>query len=241
MILVAVDLVLRAAAASIDFPERESFHTTAQTILGSDWPDSLLVNICGSRFEDYRIRDRVPLLCLCRLYVRFGSDVRRTRHHLSQSATNVALYVCWASPYHLVLSRCRHGYIFMVCLFAALVITMYITELYYSMSLQLIMNRTSIQYIGYLLLCYLAIYAGITRLIMLPVAKHVPARMLVSFAMMVVIMLVAHMLPLIVVYAMNDYREFDYDWHQAANIFGHAVRPVRRCRSPSKSVWCYSP
>ncbi len=32
-------------------------------------------------------------------------------------------------------------------------------------------------------------------------------------------MLVAHMLPLIVVYAMNDYREFDYDWHQAANIF----------------------
>ncbi len=27
------------------------------------------------------------------------------------------------------------GYIFMVCLFAALVITMYITELYYSMSL----------------------------------------------------------------------------------------------------------
>ncbi len=159
VILVAVDLVLRAGRASIDFPERESFHTTAQTILGSDWSDSLLVNVCGSRFEDHRVRDRVPLLCLRRLYVRFGSDVRRTGI-ISPRARRTLPYTfagrvltTWFYP------GAGMGYIFMVCLFAALVITMYITELYYSMSLQLIMNRTSIQYIGYLLLCYLAIYA----------------------------------------------------------------------------------
>ena len=111
------------------------------------------------------------------------------------------------------------GYIFLVCLFAALVATMYITEVYYSLSMQMTMGRSGLQYVGYLLLCYLTIYAGINRLIMMAVSKHMPARMLGSVALMVVILLLLHMGPLILVYAFNDYREFDYDWHQAFNIF----------------------
>jgi len=95
---------------------------------------------------------------------------------------------------------------------------MCITELYYSLSMQLNMGRTSIQYVGYLLLCYLTIYAGINRLVMLAIARHMPARMLGSVALMAVGLLGMHMGPLLLVYAFNDYREFDYDWHQAFNI-----------------------
>ena len=35
---------------------------------------------------------------------------------------------------------------------------------------------------------------------------------------MAVCLLGLHMGPLLLVYAFNDYREFDYDWHQAFNI-----------------------
>jgi hypothetical protein len=110
------------------------------------------------------------------------------------------------------------GYIFLVCLFAALVATMCITELYYSLSMQMNMGRTSIQAVGYLLLCYLTIYAGINRLAMLAVAKHMPARMLGSFALMTVLLLTLQLGPLLLAFALNDYREFDYEWHQAFNI-----------------------
>ena len=31
-------------------------------------------------------------------------------------------------------------------------------------------------------------------------------------------LLLSHLMPLLIVYYMNDYREFDYAWHQALNI-----------------------
>jgi hypothetical protein len=124
------------------------------------------------------------------------------------------------------------GYIFLVCMFAALFTTMCVSEIYYSLSLQMRMGRSSLVYVGYLLLCYLVIYIGFNRMLMFAVAKYMPARMLGAFAMMAVLLLLSHMLPLVIAFFLNDYREFDYDWHQALNIVWTCTEAARGLNTP---------
>jgi hypothetical protein len=92
-------------------------------------------------------------------------------------------------------------------------------ELYYSTTMQLQFGRTRVIYLGYLMMCYLVFYVGLNRLLMLLVRRQMPSPMLGAFALMVVTMLLAHLLPLITAFYLNGYREFDYGWHQAFNLF----------------------
>jgi hypothetical protein len=218
VILVALNLVLRSAAAAIDFPSENHSTPLRKRVL-------LLVGlilfwstfaVVASREEEIAFVFLIGAFIVC-MFIgslmtgELGIISPRARRTLPTTFAG-RVFLTWFYP------GAGMGYIFLVCLFAALVITMCITELYYSLSMQLKMGRTSIQYVGYLLLCYLTIYAGINRLIMMAVARHMPARMLGSVALLAVSLLGLHMGPLLLVYAFNDYREFDYGWHQAFNI-----------------------
>lgn len=223
VVLVALDLILRAAAAAIDFPSENHSTPLRKRIL-------LLVGVIlfwstfavvASREEEVAFVFLIGAFLVCMFISalmtgELGIISPRARRTLPTSFAG-RVFLTWFFP------GAGMGYIFIVCLFAALVATMCVTELYYSLSMQMSMGRTSIQYVGYLFLCYLTIYAGINRLVMLLVAKHMPARMLGSVALMTVCLLFLHMGPLLFVYALNDYREFDYNWHQAFNIFWTTV------------------
>ena len=72
--------------------------------------------------------------------------------------------------------------------------------------------------LGLVLLCYLAFFVGVNRLLMMLVPRQQPSRMVGAVAMMAAILLLSHLVPLFVAYFANDYREFPYDWHQTLNI-----------------------
>jgi hypothetical protein len=216
---VALNLILRSAAAAIDFPSENHSTPLRKRVL-------LLVGlilfwstfaVVASREEEIAFVFLIGAFIVCMFIAslmtgELGIISPRARRTLPTTFAG-RVFLTWFYP------GAGMGYIFLVCLFAALVATMCITEVYYSVSMQMTMGRSGIQYVGYLLLCYLTIYAGINRLLMMSVAKHMPARMLGSVALMAVILLLMHMGPLVLVYALNDYRSFDYDWHQAFNIF----------------------
>jgi hypothetical protein len=110
------------------------------------------------------------------------------------------------------------GYIFVVSVFGGLVSTLICVEIFYSTSTNNWFSRDSTLVAGYLLFCYLVFYLGLNRLMLLGLPKSIAARMLGSVALLAVTLLLTHLLPLLVVFYLNDYREFDYGWHQAFNI-----------------------
>ena len=61
------------------------------------------------------------------------------------------------------------GYIYLICLFAALVVTLSAVELYYESTMSNFFGRESVLAAGFLLLCYLTIYLGVNRLIMMSI------------------------------------------------------------------------
>jgi len=226
---VALNLVLRSAAAAIDFPSENHSTPLRKRIL-------ILVGVIlfwstfavvATREEEGAFVFLIGAFLVCMFIAslmtgELGIISPRARRKLPKTFAG-RIFLTWFYP------GAGMGYIFMVCLFGALVATMYATEVYYFYSMQMTMGRSSIQYVGYLLLCYLTFYAGVNRLFMMGIARHIPARMLGSVALMAVTLLAMHMLPLVIVYFFNDYREFPYAWHQAFNI-------VWTCEQASSSL-----
>lgn len=216
---VVLDLVLRAAAAAIDFPsENHSTPIRRRLLL------LLAIILWWSTFgvvatseEEVAIAFVIMAFILCFVVGTLMTGERgiispRARRTLPKTFAG-RVVLTWFYP------GAGMGYIFIVCVFAALWCTMSLTEIYYSLSLQLRMGRTSLVYVGFLMLCYLVIYLGLNRLLMLGVGRHMPARMLGAFALMAVMMLLMHLIPWVTVFFLNDYREYSYDWHQSLNIF----------------------
>jgi hypothetical protein len=218
IVVVALNLVLRSAAAAIDFPSENHSTPLRKRVLILVglilfWSTFVVVGTHEEEFS-YIFVVGAFVVCMCigsLMTGELGIISPRARRSLPSTFMG-RVFLTWFYP------GAGMGYIFLVCLFAALVATMCLTEVYYSFSMQMTMGRSSLQYIGYLLLCYLTIYVGINRLAMMAIAKTVPARMLGSVALMAVLLLTLHMVPLLLVYAFNDYREFAYDWHQVLNI-----------------------
>ncbi len=218
VIAVALNLVLRSAAAAIDFPsENHSTPLRGRIVILVGvilfWSTFAVV---AAREEEIAYVFLIGAFLVCMFIAalmtgELGIISPRARRSLPSTFFG-RVFLTWFYP------GAGMGYIFIVCLFAALVATMYATEVYYSYSMQMTMGRSSIQYVGYLLLCYLTIYAGLNRILIMGLSKHMPARMLGSVALMAVTLLAMHMIPLVIVYYFNDYREFAYDWHQAFNI-----------------------
>ncbi len=111
------------------------------------------------------------------------------------------------------------GYIFIVCLFAACAATCSGLELVFSASMENFVGKFSVAFAGYFLTCYLAVYLGVNRLFMLMLPKDLAGRMIGAFALLAVMLLMVHLVPLFLVYYMNDYRDPEYGIHQTFNIF----------------------
>ena len=147
-------------------------------------------------------------------------DDRRTRHHFTSSPTLLATIVHGQSLSDLVLSGCWTG----LCVYRLyhLPLSWRLSPPSHLLSKENLPHRSgrnqSALLVGHVLLCYLAFYVGINRLLMMLVPRKQPSRMVGAVAMMVAILLLSHLVPLFLVYYANDYREFAYDWHQALNI-----------------------
>ncbi len=219
IIAIALELVLRAAAAAIDFPSENHSTPLRRRLL-------LLVSlilfwstfaVVASQEVEIAYVFLIGTFIVC-LFI--GSLMTGERGIISPRACRTLpktfagrVFFTWFFP------GAGMGYVFMVCVFAALVATMSLTELYYSTTMQLRFGRSAVAFVGYLLLCYLVIYLGLNRLFMLAASRRMPTPMLGAFALLVVNLVLLHLLPLILVFYFNDYREFDYDWHQALNVY----------------------
>lgn len=218
IVAIAVSLVLRASAAAIDFPSENHSTPLRRRIVGLlslvlFWT---LVGMIASEQAEMGIVLLVGVFIIAMI---FGALIVGERGVISPRAQRTLpktflgrVFLTWMYP------GAGLGYVFLVCLFGGLAITLAVVELYYASTMRNWFGRTSLVPIGYLLWCYLAIYLGTTRLLMLAVSRQVPARMIGSVALTIVILLLAHLLPLLTVFYLNDYRDFDYGWHQAFNI-----------------------
>ncbi len=215
---VALNLVLRAAAAAIDFASENHSTPLRKRILllmavVMFWSTFAVV---ATGEEEGAMALLIVSFCIC-LFIgalmtgELGVISPRARRTLPQTFLG-RIMLTWFYP------GAGMGYVFLCCMFAALYLTMCASEIYYSLNLQLRIGRSSLVVVGYLFVCYLVGYLGLNRLLIFGIARYMPARMLGAFALMTVLLLLTHIIPLVLAFYFNDYREFDYEWHQALNI-----------------------
>lgn len=216
VVALAISLVLRAAAAAIDFPSENHSTPLRQRILGLItlslfW---IVVAIVASNEAEIALAFQSGVFIVL---MAIGGLITGERGVISPRAQRTLpktfigrCFLTWLYP------GAGLGYVFLVCLFFSVVATLGALEVVYQASFR--RTSTGIFILGYLLLCYLAIYLGVTRLIMMAVSRGIPGRMIGSVALLAVLMIFAQLIPLFTVYYFNDYREFDYGWHQALNI-----------------------
>lgn len=219
IVAVAISLVLRTAAAAIDFPSEN--HSTSLrwrmlALLGvyMFW---MLILLCTTQEA---VVANVMLISVFVVMMFLGALVTGERGVISlraqRSLPKTFLGRVFLSYFY---PGAGLGYIFLVSAFGALAATLVSFELFYTGSLANYTANVSVVATAYLLFCYLVIYVGINRILMLVVAPYFSARMLGAGAMFVVVVMLAHLVPWMLVFVMNDYREFPYAWHQAFNIF----------------------
>ncbi len=226
IVALAVSLVLRAAAAAIDFPSENHSSPLRRRLLGLLTLVLFWVLFAVVASSEGAIA--ISLLIGAFVVLMFiGALVTGERGVISPRAQRTLpktffgrVFLTWFYP------GAGLGYIFLVCMFAALVVTLACVELYYDSSLNNFFGDSSVVAAGYMLLCYLVIYLGINRLLMMAFSRQLPVRMIGSTALLIVLLVLAHLLPLLFVYYMNDYREFDYGWHQAFNIVWSTTEAV---------------
>ncbi len=214
-----VSLILRAAGAAIDFPSENNSTPLRVRMLACTALIYFWILYMGVEFQDAE-----PIVGFLFgsfiVFMALGALITGERGIISPRAQRALpktflgrVFLTWLYP------GAGLGYVFLVCLYAALVGSVIVTELYfYSMFRQQNAGR-SIFPVGCLLLGYLAGYLGVNRLILLAVPRQLPARMIGSVALLVATLVLVHLIPLFFVYYANDYREFPYGWHQAFNIF----------------------
>ncbi|MEO8270087.1 MAG: hypothetical protein ABI557_10215, partial [Aureliella sp.] len=209
----------RAAAAAIDFPSEN--HSTPLrrrilALLGLSCFWTIVLILMTQEMvvaQVMLITVFIPMLVIGTLMTgERGIISPRAQRTLPQSFMG-RVFLTWLYP------GAGLGYVFSVCIFAAFVATIAALELTFSGEFTNRSGRnSSALLVGYVLLCYLVFYVGINRLLMMLLPRQQPSRMVGAVAMMAAILLLSHLVPLFMVYSANDYREFDYDWHQAFNI-----------------------
>ncbi len=214
-----VTIALRAAAAAIDFPSENHSTPLRRRILAllslvCFW--TLVLSLMSQQLQVAQmmlIPVFVPILVIGTLMTgERGIISPRAQRSLPKSFMG-RVFLTWFYP------GAGLGYVFVVCIFAAFVATIAALELAFEGEFTDRSGRnTSVLVLGLVLLCYLAFFVGVNRLLMMLVPRQQPSRMVGAVAMMAAILLLSHLVPLFVAYFANDYREFPYDWHQALNI-----------------------
>lgn len=214
-----IALLLRSAAAAIDFASENSSTPVRLRLLG-------LVAIClfwlclaVVAFEDLTALFICTVFLFC-IFAVIGGLVTgergvispRTRRSLPSTFVG-RVFMTWLYP------GAGLGYMFIVSVFAAWCVTVSAMELYYQSSFRSGPDDFATTTVSYALLCYLIVYLGANRLMMLAVPRNTQSRMVVSITLLVVLALLAHLLPLLAVYYANDYRDPVYGLHQTMNAF----------------------
>ncbi len=177
----------------------------------------MLMLLCASEDSDVAIGLLVSMFVFC---MAIGALITGERGIISQRAQRTLpktflgrVLLSWFYP------GAGLGYVYLVAAFGAVGLTMASFEFFYAVYLNNLSGNAAIAATAYLLFCYVVIYVGINRLLMLALARFFPARMLGAFALMIVILLMAHLIPWMLAFYLNDYREFDFAWHQSFNIY----------------------
>ncbi|MFK7736387.1 MAG: ABC transporter permease [Pirellulaceae bacterium] len=218
IVTTAVSLVLHAAAAAIDFPAENHSTRLRLRVIGL----ATLV-FFWSLLGAVAIREPEALLfMITSIFIfmlavgglitgEYGVISPRAQRTLPKTFFG-RIFLTWLFP------GSGLGYVFVICLFAGMAASLASLEIYYSMTLKNWFASDSVAICGYLYLCYLAFYLGLNRLLLLCLPQSMPSKMLGSGAMLIVMLVVVHLGPLLAIYYLNDFRNPDYDWHQAFNI-----------------------
>ncbi len=219
IVVTAIMVVLCAASAAIDFPSENHSTSLRWRLLG-------LVGLIffwstmGLVVAEQREVAIVILVGFFVFSMVLGAMITGERGIISLRAQRSLpktffgrVFLTWMYP------GAGLGYVYLICMYAAIVFVLAIFELFYAGQLQNFIGNASITATGFTLLCYLAIYVGLNRLCMLAIGRHFAARMVGAVALMAVLLMLAHLVPWVLVYYYNDYREFPYGWHQAFNIY----------------------
>ncbi|GAB5403731.1 MAG: ABC transporter permease [Aureliella sp.] len=219
IVALLITLALRSAAAAIDFASENSSTPVRLRLLG-------LIVVClfwlcmgVVAFEDLTAFYVCTIILFC-LFGFVGGLVTgergvispRTRRTLPRTFLG-RVFLTWLYP------GAGLGYMFLISLFAGWCVTVAAGELYFQSSYGSEFSDFSITVLGYVLLCYLAMYLGLNRLLMLAVPRQMPSRMMVSVTLLIVVVLLAHLIPLLAVYYANDYRDPVYGLHQVFNVY----------------------
>ncbi len=218
ILVLVISLVLNAAAAAIDFPSEN--HSTPIRL-------RILVIYCAIVFwalmgvvAAQEAEAAVALLTFLFILTmvlgglitgEYGVISPRAQRSLPKTFFG-RVFLTWLYP------GAGLGYVFIVSLFAGIFVTLGVMELYYSSTVNNWFSRESVLVAGYFFLCYVMIYLGINRLVLLAIPKSVPSRMVGAVALLAVGALFVHLVPFVSAFYLNDYRSFPYDWHQAFNV-----------------------
>lgn len=215
----AVFILLQAATAAIDFPSenhstglRLSIFGLVTLILG--WTVVLLVNI--REFEAAVFFN----WCVFVLMLALGALITGERGVISPRTQRTLpktflgrVFLTWLYP------GAGMGYIFLICVFGAFVITMSLLQLYVQLDFRTMRGRYfDIIKLSYFMWCYLAIFVGLNRILMLFLRKEFPTPMLGSVAIFAIVAAITQLTPLFIVFLANDYRWPSYGLHQAFNV-----------------------
>lgn len=219
MLAASVSLVLRSAAAAIDFPSEN--HSTPLRLRIFFWLLLLIFwSLLGIMVAQELSASMTVLIAVFIFLMFVGTLLTGERGIISPRAQRGLprtflgrVFLTWLYP------GAGLGTVYVICLFAALVGTLAAVDFFSMWNTQTMRRDSGSLIAGYLLLCYLAFYVGLNRLVMLLIPRPLPGRMMIALVLMACVLIVAHLLPLFVVYYANDYREFPYAWHQAFNIF----------------------
>ena len=214
----AIALALRAAAAAIDFPSENHSTPLRLRIFGLValvffW---ILVAVAASQSLEPL---GIILIWIFGFLMFVGSLINGELGVMSPRAQRGLprtflgrVNLTWLFP------GTGLGYVYLVCLFGAVVATSCAVEFYFMWNQSLARVTDSHSVMACLLLGYFITYLGLNRLTMMLIPKSMQNRMLTSFAILAVMLIAFQAGPWVLAYYLNDYRNYAYDWHQAFNI-----------------------
>ncbi|GIW98660.1 MAG: ABC transporter permease [Pirellulaceae bacterium] len=211
--------LVRAAAAAIDFPTEN--HTTAirhrllvLTILITFWQFLLYGSVSdqGPVINAFLTMHTAIIAIIGAIMMgEKGILSPRAQRTLPQTFLG-RMFRSWFYP------GAGLGYLFLISLHSAQVIATGAFDVYCRNTTTNLWGTESVLLVGIACMAYLALYLGLTRLLMLLIPLSVPLRKLWSLFIFMLLLAILHLGPLTAAFYWHDYRSFDYGMHQVFNV-----------------------
>lgn len=214
-----IALLLRAAAAAIDFPSSDSSTPVRQRLF-------FFVALCmfWLAFGVVAWRDLTGLaaatLPITILLAFSGALVTGERGVISpRTQRQLPKTFIGRTFFTFLYPGAGLGYVFHVALFSAWCTMVMGMELYYESEFACELRDFAVSSLAVVCFCYIAIYLGVNRLMMMVVPKDLQARQGVALILLLVTILMTHLVPIVAAYLMNDYRDPMYGPYHSFNTY----------------------